>query len=379
MNPKYIQVILLLVVSYLLGSIPFSWLIGKIKSIDLLDIGSRNPGTTNILRVMGWKWAIFALLLDALKGVIPVFFSKKLGLADPGYAFIASIAAILGHNYSIIFRFIKGRWMGGRGVATALGSILVLMHPLVSLSFFTVYILTLIFSRYLSLSILLASGWLIFIQLLLVLLGNDGWSSLAYVCAVAILLSIRLLGHINNLSIGSEGKLGEKFHQSDKEKKLDFSLTEAKIERVLSEIKLEPGYSLKRLIDKVQILVSKPIELIPRDMPKRYTGFCIVGDRYHILYEQRVSPLHQAQIILHELSHILLGHVPPHPEEEQEKLLADILKAQDKYEEIDVGILRFSYDRIEDQEAELLALRLLQDLNLEFIVENDPLDKLNLT
>lgn len=103
-----------IIIAYLMGSIPFGLLIGKYAGIgDIRQQGSGNIGATNMLRMGGKKLGIITLILDALKGFIPVIFAKKFG-SDWGVAF-AAMAAVSGHIFPVWLRF-----KGGKGVATAL-------------------------------------------------------------------------------------------------------------------------------------------------------------------------------------------------------------------------------------------------------------------
>ncbi|MEZ6047993.1 MAG: glycerol-3-phosphate acyltransferase [Planctomycetaceae bacterium] len=114
--------LLVAILAYLSGSIPFAFLIGKyIGGIDIRTVGSGNVGATNIGRTMGSRWGIVVLVLDALKGLLPVAFLPPLFLSAEDSNFIhckviAAVGAILGHMCPIWLGF-----RGGKGVATALG------------------------------------------------------------------------------------------------------------------------------------------------------------------------------------------------------------------------------------------------------------------
>ena len=108
--------------SYLVGAIPSSLIVGKLfKGIDLREHGSRNLGATNVYRVLGWKFAIPVAILDILKGTIPVFFFAPQVSSSLVTALLMGIAAIVGHVYSVFAGF-----RGGKGVATATGVMLAL-------------------------------------------------------------------------------------------------------------------------------------------------------------------------------------------------------------------------------------------------------------
>jgi len=115
------QLILFSITAYILGSVPFGKLIAKrVAGIDITSQGSRNIGATNVARVVGVKWGIITLILDMLKGLVPVLlFSYVAPDGTPCREFgLAGIAlcALLGHQFPLFLRF-----RGGKGVATALG------------------------------------------------------------------------------------------------------------------------------------------------------------------------------------------------------------------------------------------------------------------
>jgi len=105
------------VASYLLGSLPTSWIVVKlVKGQDLRQLGSGNLGATNLYRQLGWRWAVPAALIDVGKGVVPVLiFGPRAGGGDI-MALLLGITAVLGHVFSVFVRF-----KGGKGVATGAG------------------------------------------------------------------------------------------------------------------------------------------------------------------------------------------------------------------------------------------------------------------
>src|SRR5579871_139039 len=112
------KVIGLCLMAFLSGALPFGYWAGRLKGIDIREHGSKNIGATNILRVLGPVWGIAVLLLDALKGYLPVLAAKASGLDSWGVVAVG-MAAILGHIYSPFVGF-----KGGKGVATALGVVI---------------------------------------------------------------------------------------------------------------------------------------------------------------------------------------------------------------------------------------------------------------
>ena len=110
--------ILILTISYVLGSIPFGFITARIvKGIDIRKFGSGNIGATNVSRVVGLKWGVLVFTLDFMKGMLPIAVMIKLHPEYSSYFYIAvALAAVAGHNWSIFLLF-----KGGKGVATSIG------------------------------------------------------------------------------------------------------------------------------------------------------------------------------------------------------------------------------------------------------------------
>lgn len=136
--------VLCCLVAFVVGGIPFGYLVGRaILKDDIRKHGSGNIGATNVARVIGWKWGSFVLVLDAIKGLLPTLGARLLMAsrfsedAAQTATILAGIAAILGHMYPI---WLKLR--GGKGVATALGVVLVIspVASLVALILFSIVV-----------------------------------------------------------------------------------------------------------------------------------------------------------------------------------------------------------------------------------------------
>src|SRR5579862_1046347 len=141
--------------SYLLGAVPFGWLVARWRGIDILRHGSGNIGATNVGRVLGRKYGVLVLALDFAKGALPVAVAQWLALyfTDlPREAFevAAGVAAFLGHLFPIYLRF-----RGGKGVATGAGVVVVLL-PLPTLAALLTWLLVVCATRYMSLASLAA-------------------------------------------------------------------------------------------------------------------------------------------------------------------------------------------------------------------------------
>ncbi len=191
--------LLYLVLGFLCGSIPFSWFLGRLRGVDLRQTGSGNPGATNLLRSCGKGMGIAGLLLDALKGAVPVYIALLSGL-DPWVPGGVVLSAVLGHVFMPWFGF-----SGGKGVATALGGLLVLapMPVLCSLGMFLVLVALF---RMISLGSILGG------------LALPGWGfvfgepafSLWVLGAIALAIVVTHRSNILRILNGTERKLGQR-------------------------------------------------------------------------------------------------------------------------------------------------------------------------
>ncbi|HSA55987.1 MAG TPA: glycerol-3-phosphate 1-O-acyltransferase PlsY [Gemmatimonadaceae bacterium] len=140
------RLLLALAVSYVLGSISFAYLAGRLKGMDLRRHGSGNLGATNVLRTLGAPWAAAVLALDAAKGVAAVLLVPRLlGPGPEAWPLACGVAAIGGHVWPVFLRF-----RGGKGVATAAGAFAALA-PVPFLAALAAFGLVLLATRYMSL------------------------------------------------------------------------------------------------------------------------------------------------------------------------------------------------------------------------------------
>ena len=143
------EVIIVAITSYLMGSIPFGFILTKIfLKKDIRDIGSGNIGATNALRTGNKSLGYGTLLLDVLKAIIPVIYIK---LNYPDYIFITSIFVFIGHVFPLWLKF-----KGGKGVAPYVG-ILFSINLIYGILFVSIWIITFLISKYSSLASLIAS------------------------------------------------------------------------------------------------------------------------------------------------------------------------------------------------------------------------------
>ncbi len=200
--------ILIIFISYLLGSLPTGFLIGKyLKNIDLRNIGSGSTGATNVLRNVG-KWpALFVFIVDVGKGLIAVIIAKEFANQDlidsnQGYMeVLAGISAISGHIWPI---WLKGK--GGKAVATGLGMFLALSWK-VGLASFGIFLLVLAKSKFVSLSSISAA---ILLPIFMFFYVGNFTNPYFYISLIVALLVIwKHRTNINRLLNGKESKINQ--------------------------------------------------------------------------------------------------------------------------------------------------------------------------
>lgn len=200
------------VVAYLVGSLSFAVIVSRVMGLsDPRTFGSKNPGATNVLRSGSKSAAVLTLLLDAAKGWLPVALVAWLGAPyglGEGTLALVGLAAFLGHLYPVFFKFV-----GGKGVATALG-VLLGVSGWLGLAAMLIWLATALLFRYSSLASLTAA---VLAPLLYLLADGALWTannSVALGIAVmALLLLYRHAENINRLIKGTESRLGKKASQ----------------------------------------------------------------------------------------------------------------------------------------------------------------------
>jgi len=211
--------ILLILFAYLLGAVPFGFLIGKAHGKDLRQIGSGNIGATNAARVLGKQWGIICFLLDVGKGLVPMLLVPAMRLvnAQPTTQqlvlwILVGVAAVLGHVFPVYLGF-----KGGKGVATSLGIVLGLWpyFTVCGTAAFVIWAVTLMVWRFVSLSSIIAAGCFP-----LILLGcifaveswrfSQLWPLIGIACLMAFLVIFRHRANITRLRNGTETKVFQK-------------------------------------------------------------------------------------------------------------------------------------------------------------------------
>jgi glycerol-3-phosphate acyltransferase PlsY len=210
-----LNLLVVIALSYLAGSIPNSIIISKlVKGIDIRKHGSGNAGGTNVFRVLGWKWGLLTILLDAFKGAVAVVFIARLYLDNFPFNNITpfddftlvqifcGIAAVIGHIWTVFAEF-----KGGKGIATALGFLvtIITVDMLVAVGIFAIVVYL---SRYISLGSIVAA---ISVPLILIIRENvfgvdiPGYSTiLPFVIIVSSLVVYTHRANIERLLKGNE-------------------------------------------------------------------------------------------------------------------------------------------------------------------------------
>ena len=190
--------LLYLIGAFTLGALPFGKLIARIAAgLDITSHGSGNIGATNVARTIGVKWGLLTLVLDALKGFLPVFFFfDLLPEASPLGPSIAGLCALLGHQFSPFLKF-----RGGKGVAAALGMYLA-VAPGPCLLAIALFVMVVYFTDFVSLGSMISACS---IPILLLLWGKSPGVILV-ACAMAILVCLKHRDNLGRLLKGQERK-----------------------------------------------------------------------------------------------------------------------------------------------------------------------------
>lgn len=194
--------IVLIMISFVLGAIPFGYIIANKSGINIQELGSGNIGSTNVARVLGKKKAIYTQLLDILKGLIPVLLATLLvrnewvNELSGCFVLMVALAAILGHDYTPFLRF-----RGGKGVNTTMGASII-VAPLSAILSFLLYMLSVSIWRYASVGSIIIGVSLPLIQYL-----QSGFSyTFIYLLCAGVLIIIRHKQNIVRLINGKENK-----------------------------------------------------------------------------------------------------------------------------------------------------------------------------
>ena len=214
------QILLIILCSYLIGSFPSAYFIGKAKKVNIFEVGSGNMGGTNVARALGKGWALLTVVADVSKGVFAVWLARdvilptQIGVATS----VAATCVVVGHNWSLFATVLtasikEGKLKlivrGGKGAATAFGAML-MIQPFQILVAAAIAIAVILRTRYVSLGVLI--GFAVANLWLILLIGTEYQKPilLLYAVALSILIPLRHWGNVQRLLAGTERRLGER-------------------------------------------------------------------------------------------------------------------------------------------------------------------------
>ena len=200
---ELVYILIVAAIAYLIGSISTGYLIVKIKTgQDIREVGSGSTGATNVKRVLGKKWFFIVLLLDAIKGALPVVLAKVFLPEMYGiYAVVAAVMVIVGHSKPIFLQF-----KGGKSVASGVGTILAL-NPMVGALIAVVWAIITYVSKYVSLGSLIAT---LVVVILSIIFYDKTASVLPQIILISAMGAIVILKHKDNIKrliAGTESKI----------------------------------------------------------------------------------------------------------------------------------------------------------------------------
>lgn len=187
--------IIFVILSYLVGSIPFSYILPHLKGVDVRKVGSGNVGGTNALRAAGLAIGLTSMFCDIAKSFVMVFLARIMGFPEM-WILLSGVSAVIGHDYSIYMRF-----KGGKGVASTLGFILA-VNPLVGIGFLGIWLLLTLTTKYVSVASMIGIGFALALSIL--------WGEIYFCLTLFFLLLLSIYRHhenIKRLINGRENKM----------------------------------------------------------------------------------------------------------------------------------------------------------------------------
>ena len=189
--------VIAIVAAYLIGSIPFGFLVGKMRGIDVRTVGSKNIGATNVFRTVGRNWGLLAFALDFLKGFIPTFLALRYAQASGDAALAClplatGVACVAGHMFTCFMKF-----KGGKGIATGFGMLVGLL-PWLVLTAFGIWAVTVWLSHYISLGSCVAAAFLA-VAVWFPWLGSAGVRNLPLSLVVTLVALVAIYKHKANI------------------------------------------------------------------------------------------------------------------------------------------------------------------------------------
>ena len=195
------KITLIIISCYLLGSIPFGYIVGKLfKKVDIREYGSGNIGATNVLRILGPSLASFVVFGDIGKGILSIYLAQYLNIDNLLILTIAGLAVIFGHDWSIFLGF-----KGGKGIATTFGVVFAL-NPTISILALIIWGVVVITTRYVS----LASIFAVISIFIFAILFKQPYEYIIFSAIILVLGIFKHKDNIKRLKLKKENKIGER-------------------------------------------------------------------------------------------------------------------------------------------------------------------------
>ena len=202
MTGKELVGLVIVVAAYASGAVPWGFIFGRLlRGIDMRRVGSGGTGATNVLRAVGWQASLAVLLLDFVKGLVPVMIARSLGLNEWWVAATA-VAAVAGHCWSPVLGF-----RGGKGMATGAGAAAAMLPAVLLVA--PVMVLIVVITRYVSLASLIGSVVVATVVAAFGIKGDVPWSVAVAVGVIVGIVVLQHQGNIHRLLTGTERRIGE--------------------------------------------------------------------------------------------------------------------------------------------------------------------------
>lgn len=204
------MVVLVIAIGYVIGSFPTAYLVARTKGVDIFAVGSGNMGATNVIRAVGPRFGALVWGIDVAKGIVAILLTR---LIVPDYqataSVLAAVAAVAGHNWSLLATLLTGSIRGGKGAATAMGTFVLLAPTLLVALVLALGMAIVLLTRYVSLGVLTAVAVAGIAFLVLVIVG---WMDPVYTLYLLAgwMVFVRHRGNIVRLLAGTERRLGER-------------------------------------------------------------------------------------------------------------------------------------------------------------------------
>ncbi|MBP8974194.1 MAG: glycerol-3-phosphate acyltransferase [Anaerolineae bacterium] len=203
-------VVLVIAIGYVIGSFPTAYLVARTKGVDIFTVGSGNMGATNVTRAVGMRYGLLVWAIDGVKGILAILLARLIVPDSQTTASVlAAVAAVAGHNWSLLATLLTGSIRGGKGAATAMGTFILLAPTLLVALVLAIAMAIVLLTRYVSLGVLtaVAVAGVAFLALVLA-----GWMDPIYTVYLLAgwMVFVRHRANIVRLLAGTERRLGER-------------------------------------------------------------------------------------------------------------------------------------------------------------------------